>query len=727
MTNTTLKLLSAAIVTVLPANAHADTADRLLQLIAIPGVSGYEHQVRSAIEMMLPAGARVRADNLGNIVIRTGNGIPHTLIVAPLDESGLVVSAITDEGYLRVHRHTTAPAARVATQFLIGQPVEIVTASGTRVPGVTATPSTHLRALRDPQDEARLKTLDDIWIDVGAATRADVEALGVRMLDSVTLRERGVRLAGSRVSGVAAANRALALTVAEIIRRSAGRGATGSVTFAWAAQSEYGSRGLVRLLDTLRPDRLIVLRSAAPSADDARGGLGRLGEGPLVIAKDAMLTPSAAKAGVSIQSLPGSQGELRLDDKWQQVEKHVVSLPVLFAHTPVETVDARDVDALAALLVAAVDLPPLGPNADAAGPDAAAAPSSEPPARARATGGVKPDDALATLGALVEAYGVSGHEQPVREQILARLPTWAKPVVDTRGNVSVTFGKAGGKPLLFIAHMDEVGFEITGFADDGAANVRARGGMYLSVYEAHPVVVHTPKGPVAAILAPRRGYPKANEAQPSLESLSLFFGTESAAQSKALGVGVGHSATVRKQLVPLGPHRATGRSMDDRNGSTALLLALKQIDPAAIDNSVTFAWSVEEETGLAGAEHLAESARPDTVFAVDTFVSSDTPVDVQRLAGAPLGRGAVLRVLDNSTIVRPAIVDRIVGVAKTAKVPLQLGTTRGGTDAGAFSAGGAIDVGLSWPGRYSHSPVEIMDRRDLDALVRLIAALARTY
>jgi putative aminopeptidase FrvX len=58
---------------------------------------------------------------------------------------------------------------------------------------------------------------------------------------------------------------------------------------------------------------------------------------------------------------------------------------------------------------------------------------------------------------------------------------------------------------------------------------------------------------------------------------------------------------------------------------------------------------------------------------------------------------------------------------------LQLGTTRGGTDAGAFSAGGAIDIGLSWPGRYSHSPVEVMDRRDLDALVRLIAALVRTY
>jgi putative aminopeptidase FrvX len=77
--------------------------------------------------------------------------------------------------------------------------------------------------------------------------------------------------------------------------------------------------------------------------------------------------------------------------------------------------------------------------------------------------------------------------------------------------------------------------------------------------------------------------------------------------------------------------------------------------------------------------------------------------------------------------VPPHIVDRITGIAKTAKIPLQLGTTSGGTDASAFSAGGAIDLGLSWPGRYSHSPVEVMDARDLDALVKLIVAVARNY
>ena len=79
-----------------PLPAHADTGSRLLRLLSIPGVSGYEHAVREAIELSLPPGARVRADSLGNIVLRVSPGTPHTLVVAPLDEGGLVVSAITD-------------------------------------------------------------------------------------------------------------------------------------------------------------------------------------------------------------------------------------------------------------------------------------------------------------------------------------------------------------------------------------------------------------------------------------------------------------------------------------------------------------------------------------------------------------------------------------------------------------------------------------------------------
>jgi putative aminopeptidase FrvX len=184
---------------------------------------------------------------------------------------------------------------------------------------------------------------------------------------------------------------------------------------------------------------------------------------------------------------------------------------------------------------------------------------------------------------------------------------------------------------------------------------------------------------------------------------------------------------VRKRFVPLANGRATGRAMDDRNGSTALLLALSKIDPAKLANQVTFVWAVEEETGLAGAVLVANEFVPHTVFAVDTFVSSDAPLDPQRVAGAKLGSGAVLRGLDSRTLVQPGIIDRIAGIAKARKIALQIGVTSGGTDASAFSAHGAIDVGLSWPGRYSHSPVEVMDRRDLESLVNLIVALSLDY
>ncbi len=682
-------------------DAHAQTTgERLRALIDVPGISGYEAQVREAIEMLLPISARVRADNLGNIVLRTGKGAPHTLIVAPLDESGFVISAVTDDGYLRVHRPGAGLNVRLAAQFFVGQPIVIRTATGALVPGVTATPSSHLRGLEDPAAVARIKTIDDIWIDVGAQSRAEVEQLGIRLLDSITLRDRGVSLAGTRVSGVAAGSRAAALALAELVRRSSGRGASGSMTLAWVTQSEYGQRGLLRLLETSPPDRLIVLQGAPNPGDHPRGAIGELGTGPVV-----------------------REGGVNLPAKWKALPTRSVHVPVLFAQSPVETVDTRDVDGLAVWIANEMGLDaPGAPGAQGAqGAPGAGVPRRSPDEKAGAQAG--PFD---TLGALIETYGVSGHEAGVREEIVKRLPSWAKPQVDERGNVTVTFG-SGGKPLIFVAHMDEVGFEITSLAPDGTAAVRTRGGMYLSLFEAHPVLVQTAVGHVPAVLAPRIGYTTAKTAQPEVEALSIYFGTTSAAETTALGVAAGQGVTIRKAFARLGTHRATGRAMDDRNGSTALLLALNQVDPKSVNNQVTFAWVVEEEIGLAGAAHIASASKFDTAFAVDTFVSTDTPVDIQRLAMAKLGGGAVLRVLDSRTIVPPHIVDRIVTIARDAKIPIQLGTTSGGTDASAFSAGGAIDVGLSWPGRYSHSPVEVMDARDLDALVQLILAVARAY
>jgi putative aminopeptidase FrvX len=714
----------------LPATAVADPAARLLHLASIPGTAGHESAVREAIEMALPASARVRADNLGSMTIaRRGNTGPHLLIVAPLDEPGLLVSEVRGDGYLRVHRHTPTPSFPLAAQFLVGQPMLIRTADGRFVPGVTATPSTHLSGFRSAEDRARVQTLDDIWLDVGASSRDEVTALGIRILDPVTLRERAAGIGDGRVAGVAVSHRAAATALLEAVRRQrepAAPRAPGGVSIAWVGQSQFGHRGLVRLLETMKPDRVVVLRGGVAPGDDARGSAGQVGGGPVIAEGDAWLAERAAAAGVTVQTVPAARLAVNTGDAYQAIPMHVIAVPVQFAQTPVETADGRDVDALARLVASLAGYGPPGAGED----DQGDMPDPMPlavPALAR------PNDAAQSLlrafESVAEQYGVSGHEGPVRDAILKQLPAWAKPQVDAKGNIRVTVGQ-GPRPLVFVAHMDEVGFEIASIADDGSIAVRTRGGMYLSVHEGHPMLVHTTTGPMGAVLAPRRAYPSSTVAQPAIDELVLVTGATTKAGVEALGLAVGQTITVRKRVMRLAGSRLTVRAMDDRVGCAVLVEALKLIDPATLTNQVTFVWSVEEETGLSGAAAVAHDLRAQkvhTAFAVDTFVSTDTPVDGTRVARAPLGGGAVLRGLDSRSLVTPSTIDRITAIAADAQIPLQIGVTAGGTDASPFSAIGAMDVGLSWPGRYSHSPVEVMDLGDATALVRLIAAVARSY
>jgi len=194
----------------------------------------------------------------------------------------------------------------------------------------------------------------------------------------------------------------------------------------------------------------------------------------------------------------------------------------------------------------------------------------------------------------------------------------------------------------------------------------------------------------------------------------------------AAGVTPGLAVTSYKCSARLGATRFTARSIDDRAGSTSLVLALESINRAKLDHKVIFVWSVREETGLEGAKAAAETFGPNVrrVYAIDTFVSSDSPLESSRFANATIGEGAVSRALDNSSVTPPDEVDRLTKIARTARIPLQVGTTNGGNDGSELARYGAIDVAIGWPLRYSHSPAELIDLRDIHSLVRIIAALA---
>src|SRR5574340_1479766 len=102
----------------------------------------------------------------------------------------------------------------------------------------------------------------------------------------------------------------------------------------------------------------------------------------------------------------------------------------------------------------------------------------------------------------------------------------------------------------------------------------------------------------------------------------------------------------------------------------------------------------------------AEGASPAYVFAVYTFVSSDSPLESKRFGDAEIGKGFVIRAVDNSNIAPREDVQRVIALAHKNGIPVQYGVTGGGNDGAVFVRYGATNIPLSWPLRYSHSPGE---------------------
>jgi putative aminopeptidase FrvX len=335
-------------------------------------------------------------------------------------------------------------------------------------------------------------------------------------------------------------------------------------------------------------------------------------------------------------------------------------------------------------------------------------------------------EAEQVVSKLVETYGVSGMEAPVRDAVRTMLPAWARPTVDGAGNLWVVAGR-GAPKVVFIAHLDEIGFDVTAIRDDGTLELRPRGGFIPSLYEAQPALIHAGSAPIPAVFLPRDSIGRTPTRNPG--AIRADPGTGSRAATEALGIKIGMTLTMPKSYARLVGTRATGRSFDDRVGSAALLLALRRIDPSQLTHAVAFVWSTREEVGLDGARFVADSLKdgPAVVLAIDTFVSADSPLELPNFALAPIGRGPVARAVDNSSVTPTRLVDSLVSLARARGIPFQVGATNGGNDGSTFAAYGVPDAPMGWPLRYSHSPAEVIDLKDLVGLARMVQAVAESW
>ena len=662
------------------ANAQSSEVDTLASWVGLNAPTGHEHLATGPLMDQMNGWS---VDRHANMSKTTGTGSPHRVVACGLDAASFAVTQITEDGFLRLHHIGRAPLHPLWSQSHEGQQLRILTRKGPLV-GVSAISNGHFGNLH--QDEKALIRADDLWIDVGATSAQEVADMGIALLDPVVRHippwsysdEIAGPSAGARV-GCAAV---VAGAEAEIIGQ-------GTTTWLLSAQSVFNWGGLSSAIVALAPiDELILLdKGQSQRRNEQASGINRNIDKILKYAgvtKIQILAPKVTEPGALME-------RIKLDEA-NDLLKNLMSLIGGSSIPPwIKAADTADV---------------LNPK--------------------------ELNKIETLLDQLAETSAVYGHEGPIRAIVQNQLPPWAKKIAqsDDLGNIWIDVGPKQTKATVFIAHMDEVGFEIEAIEETGVVHLKRLGGVVMSAWEGQPALMQLDAGKgaqSAATVQQLKGVylNRAHPLEKRPDHVDAWFGMDGTTL-EAAGVTVGMAMTGYKEGHRMGRYRYSSRGLDDRVGTTALLTALQEIDPNKLKHRVIFAFSVREEGGLDGATALADRYGSITkrVYSIDTFVSSDTPLESPHFAYAPLGEGPVLRSIESSGMVRPDELDRNRMIAKNAHIKFQVGLTQGGTDGTAFSYWGAPNAGLSWPGRYSHGPAELADLRDITELVKLIRAMA---
>ena len=717
-------------------SASAQAAFELSHLDQIPAVSGYEQplieELRAELRPLSP-----KTDNLGNLWVTFGSGSPQRLLVTPVDEPGYIVSEITPDGYLRVQRLPQAAPNPVFDTLHFAQTIWVMTRSGKKVPGVFAGLSIHLQPAR--VNPPKMNHPDEMYVDLGATGAADMHAAGVDLLDPIALQRKWLAVGQGGEAGAAIGDRFGCTVLSQLLERIKDSKAKGTTTVAFLTQQWTGGRGLNRLLEEIKPDEMIFIgRIATNGKSVAKASTAALapGDGVLLGVEDASAPlrafPGDIKAIAEADgerltavsaSLPRIAGYAKPNEFPERFAQ--LGIPTLWPSTPGESISSGDRGNLERLLEAYLQVPKSTTTEVLRGSSGGATETSD-------------------LKALVEAYGASGHEENIRKVVLNRLdPRLQKEAeTDADGNLILHLGDrkpaAKSRRIVFVAHMDEIGYEVKKIENDGRLLVSVLGGGYPEYFLGHVVFIHKADGnSVGGVLELPAGWDQPGFEWPhgprSMEEpVYVYLGTRSAEETQKLGIKLGDWITIPKEYRHLLGTRANARSFDDRVGCAALVEAVRALGRDLPGRDVTFIWSTEEEVGLKGAaaaaEHMAKQGRtPDFVFAIDTFVSADSPLESKRFADAEIGKGFVVRAVDNSNITPRQYVDRVVKLASENGIPAQYGVTGGGNDGAVFTRYGSVNIPLGWPLRYAHSPAEIIDTRDLDALAKIVTVLARSW
>ncbi len=324
--------------------------EELKELIMLPGVSGFEEQVRRHIIKKTRDKGKGYTDNMGNYYVEIGEG-PVVLLAAHMDEIGLLVTKIDDEGRLRFRK-----IGGIDDRILPSMHVTVHTSKGP-VPGVIGITPPHLALEAQP----KILSWHELYIDIGAESKDEALDMGVRVLDPVTLEKPWSLLRNGEVVATRGLDDRIGCAVLlELLLRLGDKlYETGKkVVVAWTTQEEIGLRGAKALAHRVNADSIIVIDTFS-CCSDLTGDV-KPGRGPVLrlVDRGGFADPSLAKKIINIaekNNIPlqiGGTGGMTDSIVFQ--ETGLRSLPlgiaVNYSHSTVEKAYLRDIEWLIELL-----------------------------------------------------------------------------------------------------------------------------------------------------------------------------------------------------------------------------------------------------------------------------------------------------------------------------------------------------------------------------------------
>ncbi len=321
---------------------------------------------------------------------------------------------------------------------------------------------------------------------------------------------------------------------------------------------------------------------------------------------------------------------------------------------------------------------------------------------------------------LSNAVGVSGDEWEIRKLLIEETEKYTDNIeIDAMGNIiALKKGKSSRKKLMAVAHMDEVGFLVTGIDESGFLKIGRVGGIDPRVCVDKRVRVGRDKIPGVIMVKPIHLTSRDERNKPvSFSSLLVDIGTSKKEEALKY-VKPGDSVSFDTKFEKFSGKIMKGKAFDDRLGCAAVLELLK--------NNYKYdfygVFTVQEEVGLRGASVIGQRIMPDYAIILEGTGAQDFPHKKDINKSPEIGLGPCVTIKDGRSFASPELLNLTVKVAEKNNIPFQFKKPGvGGTDAGVIQIAntGIKTIVYATPSRYIHSPVSIASMDDYKNKVKL--------